>query len=277
MSFEVELGLASYSLHCHLGKHPDCAWESPYDAFWLVQQAKEAGFAGLQLSPLHYKATLKEVQALGVAAAEAGLFLELGAGPVGKASLARLLELASLANAQVVRAKLGIDRSKPVQPQLEALVPLLKHLAKVAVQCNVYLALENHQDITSAELARLVEEVDNPYVGVCLDFGNGVPLGEAPETMVLTLAPYAFSCHLKDCLVPGGESKAQRGRVALGEGDLDLPYLLERLIETSRLERVLLEVPYAPAPGDTLEAILAGEADQLQRSLDYARRRLKLG
>lgn len=272
----MPLGLASYSLHCHLGRHPDSAWASPYDAFWILEQASQLGLHGVQLSPKHFELDFHLLERLGRRARELGLYLELGANGIEPRRLTKLLEGASVAGAQVVRVTLDLDLSAPLPPQLETALAILRQVSRSACQYGVFLAIENHQDLTSEELLRLLEQVDSPYVGVCLDFGNNLKLGEAPEDTVLQLAPHTVSVHLKDCQLPPGRDPERAGRLALGEGDLPLRKLIELLVENSEVDRLSIETPFTPYEGD-LERSLREEQAQLARSVEYSRKHLRLG
>jgi sugar phosphate isomerase/epimerase len=80
---------------------------------------------------------------------------------------------------------------------LAHLAQVLRYLARQAEALGLVVAVENHGDAAGnpEDLARLVEAVDRPNLGACLDFGNFAP-GQAPEG-VQVLAPYAVHAHAK--------------------------------------------------------------------------------
>ncbi|TDQ13535.1 xylose isomerase-like TIM barrel protein [Algoriphagus boseongensis] len=84
------------------------------------------------------------------------------------------------------------------------------------------LAIENHKDWMAAELAELIENLGSEWVGVTLDFGNNVSLLEEPMEVIQTLAPYAFSTHVKDMGVKPYEKGFLLSEVELGKGIIDL-------------------------------------------------------
>ncbi len=86
----------------------------------------------------------------------------------------------------------------------------------------VKLAIENHKDWKAAELASIIQNLSSEWVGVTLDFGNNVSLLEEPMEVIRTLAPFAFSTHVKDMGIKPYENGFLLSEVALGTGIVDL-------------------------------------------------------
>lgn len=96
-------------------------------------------------------------------------------------------------------------------------------LAEPIVQKHkVKLAIENHKDWKAAELAQIIQNLSSEWVGVTLDFGNNVSLLEEPMSVIRTLAPFAFSTHVKDMGVKSFEKGFLLSEVELGTGIVDL-------------------------------------------------------
>ncbi|MSS70930.1 MAG: sugar phosphate isomerase/epimerase [Candidatus Latescibacteria bacterium] len=72
-----------------------------------------------------------------------------------------------------------------------------QELVRVGEQAGVKLLIENHGGVssTSGNLARILTAMDTPWFATCPDTGN-FPDGDW-EAGVRTLAPRAFSCHVK--------------------------------------------------------------------------------
>ncbi len=105
------------------------------------------------------------------------------------------------------------------------------------------LAVENHKDWKAAELAQLIQSLESEWVGVTLDFGNNVSLLEEPMEVIRTLAPFAFSTHVKDMGVKAYSDGFLLSEVPLGSGIVDLK------------EAVTLCQKYNPAVTFSLEMI----------------------
>jgi sugar phosphate isomerase/epimerase len=89
------------------------------------------------------------------------------------------------------------------------------------------LAVENHKDWRASELAQLIQNLSSEWVGVTLDFGNNVSLLEEPMEVIRTLAPFAFSTHVKDMGVKAYEKGFLLSEVELGKGIVDLKTAVE--------------------------------------------------
>lgn len=84
------------------------------------------------------------------------------------------------------------------------------------------LAVENHKDWTAKELEEIILNLGSEWVGVTLDFGNNVSFLENPMEVIKTLAPYAFSTHVKDMGVKDYQDGFLLSEVPLGEGIVDV-------------------------------------------------------
>ena len=80
---------------------------------------------------------------------------------------------------------------------IERVIDGLRQAVKLAQAADIRLALENHWGLTTepAAMLRLVQEVNSPWLGVCLDLGN-FPPGQRLAGIEL-LAPYAIHAHAK--------------------------------------------------------------------------------
>jgi len=91
------------------------------------------------------------------------------------------------------------------------------------------LAIENHKDHTAVEQMEMLKKLGSEWVGVCVDTGNNLALLEDPMETVKTLAPLAWSVHLKDMSVEPYEDGFLLSEVTLGTGFLDLPAIVGAL------------------------------------------------
>lgn len=84
------------------------------------------------------------------------------------------------------------------------------------------LAIENHKDWAAKELESIIINLGSEWVGVTLDFGNNLSFLEDPMEVIKTLAPYAFSTHVKDMGVKDYKDGFLLSEVPLGEGIVDV-------------------------------------------------------
>jgi len=91
------------------------------------------------------------------------------------------------------------------------------------------LAIENHQDFGSDELAAFCEETRG--VGVCLDTGNAFPGPRRRSTSLAGSRPYVRHVHLKDYRAQFTDEGFRLVRCAIGDGAVPLPKMLDMLFE----------------------------------------------
>ena len=87
------------------------------------------------------------------------------------------------------------------QDQLDATAKFLKKLAPIARDLGIHMNLETHEEITSFELVRLVEDVGPDVSGIVFDTANVLQRGEHPVWAARRVAPYCRQSHIKDALL----------------------------------------------------------------------------
>ena len=112
----------------------------------------------------------------------------------------------------------------------------LRRIMPVAEENGVRLAFENHFGITATvydvardDVARIVEGVAIPWLGVNYDPANFVPVGVDPIEAGRQLAPYFIHCHLKDAVYVGSTSYSGYAHLEAGAGIVDYPRVIQML------------------------------------------------
>jgi sugar phosphate isomerase/epimerase len=168
------------------------------------------------------------------------------------------------------RCVLDADGAAPqtVAANLRAVLPVLR-------ECGVMLCAENHFRYSVATLARIVRDVDDPAIGVCLDPLNAIVQWASPAEALRELAPLARTAHVKDAVIRRSGAGFTIVGVPLGEGHADLAGFLAAV--APRVESLVLEAWMDPVDGEAGPATLAQEArwarDGLEVIRDLARRR----
>ena len=93
----------------------------------------------------------------------------------------------------------------------------LKAFAHKAAGQGVEVTVENHQDLTSAELVDICGAC-GPNVGICLDTGNPLAVGEEPAQFTRAVAPFVRHVHLKDYRIHWSAEGYRLARCPIGEG-----------------------------------------------------------
>ncbi len=145
------------------------------------------------------------------------------------------LHTAGAAGAKVVRATLSTilcgDRRKLEggwDLRLEAIATRLKDILPVAEELGLAVAMENHQDATTADLLNLHEMSGcSSAFGITLDAGNPLAVGEEPVKAAQRLAHLIRHIHLKDYTIHFCPEGYRLVRCAAGDGCIDFPTILK--------------------------------------------------
>ena len=275
---DLKLGLFSYSYRMAFGSH-DVKPRQPMTLFECIAHVAELGFDGIQIDLTHLTshdpAYLKELRS---AAQERNLYVEYGSAYLAEDSGVQELRVASSLGAPLMRTFMGFsrfERGTDVAGETSRAVTLLRSLAPQAADLGIRIALENHCDATTSELQQVIERVDSPTVGVCVDLGNFMIHLENPVAAVKQLAPYIINTHFKDYDMKMENWGFKSYGVALGEGVIDLRAVLDMLVNDAHLDRITLEIVSEPQASEA--ETLALEEDNVRRSYRFAREVLGIG
>jgi sugar phosphate isomerase/epimerase len=208
----------------------------------LLNLAARLGFERLQVACNAPLETLSvEARAAFRQQAElVGVKLEVGSRRLTGEHLDRWIDLACEFSSPFVRFVIDGVGYHPALEEIEALLKL--RLPRLR-EAGVILAIENHDRFRAGELAAMLDRLNSPFLGICLDTANSLGAGEGLETVARHLARHTVNLHLKDVRIrrfPHLQGLTVEGSV-LGEGDLDFDPLLAQLREEGRLQSLTLE------------------------------------
>jgi sugar phosphate isomerase/epimerase len=265
----VKVGISSYSYTWAIGV-PGYPPERPLDAVGLLRKAVALGVGLVQFAdnlPLHQLLPAELVR-LEQAARDLDVSIEVGARGIAPGHLFAYLDLALRLGSPLVRVVVDTDEHQPSEPEI---VDTLRSLMPAYERAAVCLAIENHDRFRARSLVRMIEQVDSPNVGICLDTVNSFGALEGPEGVVAELGPHVVNLHVKDFEVTRPAHKmgfAVEGRPA-GQGRLDVPWLLETLRGMGRRPNAILEL-WTPLQ-DTLPETILLEDGWARESIAYLR------
>jgi 3-oxoisoapionate decarboxylase len=121
----------------------------------------------------------------------------------------------------------------------------LRRYGPEAKALGLTLAIEDHQDLGSQELVDFCGQ-GGSNVGICLDTGNALAVGEAPIEFARKVAPLVRHVHLKDYNAQWTDEGYRLVRCAIGDGAVPFLEIAEILSEhhqtlTASLEPGALE------------------------------------
>lgn len=291
------LGLHTYSLYMHgIGQAWagfQLPWPRQMSTFELLDMIVDMGLEGVHLDDGVLErldpAFLKEVRA---AADEKGLYLEYnftldrgGFGVGVQNDLDEALVTAGHLGADVVKMSMDLRRPRPVAASrfhpavvkdMEKVIEILKAAAPSAEAAGIRIAVENHCDSFSEEILWLLDQVDHPFVGACIDTVNGLHVTEDPMTAIQNLAPRAFTNHFRDDRIIFQRYGFKLTGAAVGEGDIDMKRAYEIFKDQSSMNRINIETEME-IPMDDMETALRLEKDAIYRSIRYCREALGIG
>jgi sugar phosphate isomerase/epimerase len=125
--------------------------------------------------------------------------------------------------------------------QLQASKNLLLKIRPILSDLGLRIDLENHEDLTSQELIRMIEEIGPEYLGVSLDVANLPVLGEDPYEGSVRMAPSTHLVHVKDIfLIPTIKGLLRQIRPA-GEGIINWESIIPMIYKQDPNTRLLVE------------------------------------
>ncbi len=274
-------GIDSFAYHRHFGEVT--RWETPVEAHWTT--------ADFLARARHHRAEVVSLQTCYLGALTTARLAELrealdgmqpilawghpdglqgGTNAQAAADLLALLPVARALGCEIVRFVAGnhFTFTQDVDERIRRLAPIVRQAAALAARHGLTLAVENHADFVMRDLLRLIEQVDAPNVGICLDTGNAIRVGDDPLEAARLAAPLVRMVHLKDMRVQTtsiGDPTKWWPCAPLGQGDFDLPAIIACLGAAGYRGSLLVEL--APLHTDwTDEDAVVGE------SMTYLRR-----
>ena len=267
-------------------------WPRQMDIFDLLNKVVELGLDGVHLDaaaigPMdlpHLKKVRRTVE-------EKGLYIEFNWGLPKAGADQRLqfelltgIELTRQLGADLGKLSLNIIRPRPVMAskhgsevmaQLEQIAVLITEALPLLERNKIKLALENHTDCYASEILWLLDFINHPLVGVCIDTVNPLMVGENPLEAIKELAPFAFTNHFRDSVIQQTRYGCRIVGCALGDGDIDLISVYELIKKAPNVNRINIEIAL-DAPLSSMDRALEMENQAIEQSIDYCRNQLKI-
>lgn len=287
----MKLGLHTYSLNLHgIGQAWagfTCPWPRQLSTFQLFDLLVDLDLEGVHLDDgvlEHLDAGF--LQEVGTAASEAELYLEYnfsmdrgGFGIGLQHDLKAAIQTAGHLGADIVKVGMDLRRPRPVAAsrfhpkvieQMEKVADLLTAAVPMAADIGIRLAVENHCDSFSEEILWLLDRVDSPVVGACIDTVNGLHVTEDPMAAIERLTPRAFTNHFRDDRIEFQRWGFKLVGTAVGEGDIDMRRAYELFRDRSSMDRINIETELE-TPLDDMQRAMGMEIDAIRRSVRYCR------
>lgn len=273
----VDLTIHSFGLWHHFAHTPG------FDALAFADLAERHGLSGISLSlnnanfrHLGGRETAR-MDAVRQRLARSNMSLEVDTSGTVPDHLRELLGVAARMGADALRTYTRHRGS--VEQMIAATARDLAQVVEDADRLGVTIVLENHEDFTGPEMARVVEAVGHPRLKVLYDYGNSQMVLEDPDAALTAVLPYVHSIHVKDHVLVRAEHAGRLtvAGVPMGEGFLPIRRLTERLLARG-LRRLTFEnvwaytAPIQPGRGPLAGVVLGeGAFGYLEPPFDPAR------
>ena len=299
------LGMHTYTLHFFgfgesWGFGKDYYFEQTMSLYELMDKAVEWELDGLQITKVDLLTTSKEepfsennLKKVAKAAKDHGLFLEFNASfQAGSDSRVNCvpkeaLEIGHNLGAELVKFSLDILRPKEfygscmhphVMRQMADRFDEFMKVMPLIEEYGMQIAIENHTDTFADEILWLVDKLNHPLIGTCVDTMNSLQVIENPYYAMERMLPKAYCCHFSDDKIVVDPLGVHDIGAAHGQGSMDCPKMLSQIRENSCMDKIIFENEIAfKSMEEPIEEARVREMQACEESVRYLRDVLKLG
>ncbi|APS28886.1 sugar phosphate isomerase/epimerase [Pectobacterium brasiliense] len=163
----------------------------------MLEQTAESGAGVFQICDYAAVEALSsaELEKLRQRAVDLGIQLELGTRGLATDHLTRYLTMARALDVRFIRTMFNTATHKPTQDEALA---LLHRVLPEFEQHNIQLGLETYEQVRTRDVLAVVDAIDSPALGICLDPGNCVAALEYPREVIELTASRVVNLHIKD-------------------------------------------------------------------------------
>lgn len=256
----MKLGIDSYSFHRFFGE--TTKWEEPLNHQWSLQdflnfvEEQHLQLASLETVYLNPQTlNIEEILCNWLQAPDREVVFtwghpngfDGGRKPELLLDALQFLQIARSVGVNQMRIVCGNHWNFSTDPieRFELLKPLVAELLEVATQSGILLSVENHADFPVQTLMDFIESFDSPNLGLCLDLGNAIRVGDDAEAVLGELdLEKVFMIQVKDVRRIEGQS-APTGwwpTVPFGSGDVHLEKCMQVLKRRGYRNLIIVEL-----------------------------------
>lgn len=261
----MKLGVSTFAYTWEIGV-PGCMPSHPLSGKEFLKTARKHGFSLVQVSDNLPLADFspEALEDFKKTATQLNLEIEVGMRGLRDESLATYLAIAENLGSRLLRIVTDLPYYHPSASQI---IEILNAWEPTAAEKGITIGLENHDRFSSRELRNIIEAVNSPFVGICLDTVNSFGAMEGPEQVINTLSPFVVNIHVKDFRIyrPYHTMGFILEGTAAGEGQLDIGGLVNNPIIQSRKDTTAILELWVP-PQKTLEQTINLEEQWVKKS-----------
>lgn len=236
----IDLSVHSFTMWHHFQHEPG------FDAFTYIDRMEALGFTGINLSlnDANYRhlgrRDVERMDRVRERLARSGMSLEIDTSGTDPDHMRTMIDVAAAMGAASLRT---YTRHAGTPDEMMArTIADLRAVMDHGQRAGIVIVIENHEDFTGPELARIVEVVDHPNLGILYDYGNSQMVLEDPEEALDAVLPHVRAVHVKDHMMVRAEDAGRLtvAGVPVGDGALPVETLTRRLLDHG-LRRITYE------------------------------------
>jgi sugar phosphate isomerase/epimerase len=209
------VGLAAYSLRQYFGysrgrKQNVAEGNAEIDMFDFLDYCVAEKFDAAELTSYFFPPDADEkyflalrqaafVRGMTISGTAIGNNFTIGQGAQLDAEIAaakKWIDHAAILGAPHIRVFAGTGHDLAKDPaRMDEAIAALSECADHAAEKGIFLGVENHGNLTAAQMLEIMQRVENPWVGINLDTGNF--LSDDPYADLVACAPYAVNVQVK--------------------------------------------------------------------------------
>lgn len=267
----MNLGISTYTFPWAVAAEDSRFHMSMESLFAIAKKHKVSSIQIADNYPLD-KLSKPDLLALAAKAVDDEIRLEVGTRRLESENIINYLRIAKLVKSPFLRVVIDDHQ---YEPSVEDVIQIINNLLPTLSDLNVILAIENHDRFSSAELTKIIEMTSREHVGICLDTANSLGAGEGVNEVLAHLAPYCVNLHIKDINIRRLSHKMGFKVLgsAAGDGDLDIPLIIEKVKNNGKLRSITLEVWSDECP--TQKETIDRERRWAEKSIRYLKTIIK--
>lgn len=302
---KLRLHMHTYTLHFFgfgesWGFGKDYFFEQVMTLYELMDKAEEWGLDGLQITKVDLLANKEEdpfstekLHKVAQYAKDRGLFLEFnssfdaGSDSRVNCTVEEALRIGHDLDAELVKFSLDIKRPPKfynscmhpeVMKQMAAKYDLFKAAIPLIEEYGMQVAIENHTDTFADEILWIVDKLDHPLIGTCVDTANPLQVMENPQYAMERMLPKAYCCHFSDDIIIVDPLGVHDIGAAHGQGSYDCAKMVHEILEKSPMDKICMENEIAfKSIDEPIEEAREREMAACLESIRYLREDLGLG
>ena len=295
----LRLGMHTYTLHFFgfgesWGFGKDYYFDQVMTLNELMERAEKWQLDGLQITKVDLLANGVEnpfsdehLHAVRDKAQQHGLFLEFnssfqaGSDSRVNCTVEEALHIGHELGAELVKFSLDIVRPRELYGScmhpavMQQMVKRYDEFVKALPLIEEYgmqIAIENHTDTFADEILWMVNRLNNPLIGTCVDTMNPLQVIENPYDVMEKMLPKAYCCHFSDDIIVVDPLGVHDIGAAHGQGSMDCPKMIEQIRDKSPMNKVIMENEIAfKSLDEPIESAREREMAACEKSIRYLR------